>query len=124
LKTPRPARPAHAETLEVLRDRAVSASPEDAAWSSPSKSRSARCDSPRSTCAPSSPRPVNWRLSDAGPKSPIEAQFALAARRRRPPDEVGRRSRRLRPLHRPDPPPPRSPLASRRTSATTARLTP
>jgi hypothetical protein len=78
LNDPKASQAAHAETIEVLRIGKLLGVAEDAAWKQLSEIKERTLRLPKLDVRPVLAVPGQWRVSDIGPKSPIEAEFPLS----------------------------------------------
>ena len=78
LDDPKVSRAAHVETLEALRIGKLLDVPEDAAWKQLLEIKERTLLLPTLDVRPILAVPGQWRISDLGPKSPIEAEFPLS----------------------------------------------
>lgn len=78
LADPKASQAAHAETLEVLRIGKLLGVPEDAAWRQLTEIKERTLRLPTLDVRPVLAVPGQWRVSDIGPKSPVEAEFPLS----------------------------------------------
>lgn len=78
LDDPKASQAAHAETLEVLRVGKLLGVPEDAAWKQLTEIKERTLRLPTLDVRPVLVVPGQWRVSEAGPKSPTEAEFPLS----------------------------------------------
>ena len=78
LDDPKGSQAAHVETLEVLRVGKLLNIPEDAAWKQLLEIKDRTLRLPMLDVRPVLVVPGQWRVSDIGPKAPIEAEFPLS----------------------------------------------
>ena len=78
LDDPKASQAAHVETLEVLRIGKLLNVPEDAAWKQLTEIKARTLVLPTLDVRPVLAVPGQWRVSDLGPRSPKEAEFALS----------------------------------------------
>ncbi|MGA1337522.1 MAG: hypothetical protein ACO34G_03005 [Opitutales bacterium] len=78
LDDPKASQAAHAETLEVMRVGKLLGVPEDAAWKQLLEIKGRTLLLPTLDVRPVLAVPGRWRVSDLGPKSPVEAEFPLS----------------------------------------------
>ncbi len=78
LDDPKASQAAHAETLEVMRVGKLLGVPEDAAWKQLLEIKGRTLLLPTLDVRPVLAVPGRWRVSDLGPKSPVEAEFSLS----------------------------------------------
>lgn len=78
LADPKASQAAHAETLEVLRIGKSLGVAEDAAWKQLTEIKERTLRLPKLDVRPVLAVPGQWRVSDIGPSSPVEAEFPLS----------------------------------------------
>ena len=78
LADPKASQAAHAETLEVLRIGKLLGVAEDAAWKQLTEIKERTLRLPKLDVRPVLAVPGQWRVSDIGPSSPVEAEFPLS----------------------------------------------
>jgi hypothetical protein len=78
LDDPKGSQAAHIETLDVLRVGKLLNIPEDAAWKQLLEIKDRTLRLPKLDVRPVLAVPGQWRVSDVGPKSPVEAEFPLS----------------------------------------------
>jgi hypothetical protein len=78
LADPKASQAAHAETLEVLRIGKLLGVAEDAAWKQLTEIKERTLRLPKLDVRPVLAVPGQWRVSDIGPTSPVEAEFPLS----------------------------------------------
>jgi len=78
LDDPKASQAAHAEALEALRIGKLLGVPEDAAWKQLLEIKERTLRLPMLDVRPVLAVPGQWRVSDVGPKSPVEAEFPLS----------------------------------------------
>jgi hypothetical protein len=78
LNDPKASQAAHAETIEVLRIGKLLGVAEDAAWKQLTEIKERTLRLPKLDVRPVLAVPGQWRVSDIGPTSPIEAEFPLS----------------------------------------------
>ena len=78
LADPKASQAAHAETIEVLRIGKLLGVAEDAAWKQLTEIKERTLRLPKLDVRPVLAVPGQWRVSDIGPTSPVEAEFPLS----------------------------------------------
>jgi hypothetical protein len=78
LADPKASQAAHAETIEVLRIGKLLGVAEDAAWKQLTEIKERTLRLPKLDVRPVLAVPGQWRVSDIGPSSPVEAEFPLS----------------------------------------------
>ena len=78
LNDPKASQAAHAETIEVLRIGKLLGVAEDAAWKQLTEIKERTLRLPKLDVRPVLAVPGQWRVSDIGPTSPVEAEFPLS----------------------------------------------
>ena len=78
LADPKASQAAHAETNEALRIGKLLGVPEDAAWKQLTEIKERTLRLPKLDVRPVLAVPGQWRVSDIGPSSPVEAEFPLS----------------------------------------------